>query len=262
MWQVNESSLDVGRRMSAEAIVLCGAGAAILMQIAHPAVAAGVARHSDFAQDPLRRLEGTLNYVIAVVHGTERDRELVRARVNRAHSFVRGEGYDADDAELQRCVATTLYVAARDAHARAFGEANLAASQSLLNCFEAIGTELGMPAGSWPSSIAEFDRWWEAELVNKHVGEDARGIFWQLRHPAGAPWLIRIMMPAILRISLAQLPAKLRKEFCPGWTKRDRFLVELFWAVMVPVYRLLPRRVRTAHIGWQLRQLRASAKSK
>ena len=46
-------------RLNREAMLLLGAGPrALLLQLAHPAVAAGVAEHSDFRTDPWRRLGG------------------------------------------------------------------------------------------------------------------------------------------------------------------------------------------------------------
>ena len=45
--------------LNREAMLLLGAGPrALLLQIAHPAVAAGVNDHSDFRADPWRRLAG------------------------------------------------------------------------------------------------------------------------------------------------------------------------------------------------------------
>lgn len=247
--------------MSAEGVILAGGGAAILLQLAHPAVAAGVARHSDFAGAPIRRLLGTLDYVTAAVHGTDADRGLVRDRVNRAHGFVRGEGYDANDPGLQRWVAATLYVAARDVHERVFGPASPAEAESLLAAFEVLGTELRVPENSWPSSIPEFEEWWRAELDLRRVGDDARSVFEELQRPAGAPWYLRMLLPLITRVSLELLPSRLRREFAPGWSKRDRFLVELWWAVAIPLYRVLPRSIRTCLVEVQLRRLRASAES-
>ena len=47
-------------RIDGEALILAGGTAALLMQLAHPAVAAGVAQHSDFRADPFARLRRTL----------------------------------------------------------------------------------------------------------------------------------------------------------------------------------------------------------
>ena len=52
---------DPSVALNREAMLLLGAGPrALLLQIAHPAVAAGVDEHSDFRADPWRRLDGTL----------------------------------------------------------------------------------------------------------------------------------------------------------------------------------------------------------
>ncbi|MFB2582963.1 oxygenase MpaB family protein [Herbiconiux sp. P15] len=72
-----------------ESVLLGGAGRAILLQIAHPAIGYGVARHSDFANRPMDRLNGTLSYIYALSTGSEADIRAVRRAVNRAHAPVR-----------------------------------------------------------------------------------------------------------------------------------------------------------------------------
>ena len=52
-------------------MLLLGAGPrALLLQLAHPLVAAGVAEHSDFRADPWRRLDGTLRSYLRIVYGS------------------------------------------------------------------------------------------------------------------------------------------------------------------------------------------------
>ena len=90
--------------LGAEAILLAGAGRAILLQLAEPGVGRGVAEHSTFTDRPINRLKGTLTYVYAVVYGTDEQVKEVRRRVNRAHAPVRraaddeSPGYNAYDA--------------------------------------------------------------------------------------------------------------------------------------------------------------------
>src|SRR6185436_15676647 len=58
-------------RLNREATLLLGAGPrALLLQIAHPLVAAGVDEHSDFRADPWARLAGTLKSYLRIVYGT------------------------------------------------------------------------------------------------------------------------------------------------------------------------------------------------
>src|SRR6476646_10348375 len=91
----------------AEGILLAGAGRAILLQLANPAIGRGVAAHSTFTQRPVNRLKGTLTYVYATVYGTEEQAREVRRRVNQAHIPVRraadesSGGYNAYDPALQ-----------------------------------------------------------------------------------------------------------------------------------------------------------------
>lgn len=72
-----------------ESVLLAGAGRAILLQIAYPAIGYGVARHSDFANRPMDRLNATLSYIYALASGSDEDVRLMRRAVNRAHAPVR-----------------------------------------------------------------------------------------------------------------------------------------------------------------------------
>jgi len=47
-------------RINREAVLLGAGPAALLLQVAHPLIALGVARHSDFRTDPFGRLRRTL----------------------------------------------------------------------------------------------------------------------------------------------------------------------------------------------------------
>jgi uncharacterized protein (DUF2236 family) len=55
------------RRVSGEPVLLFGGGRALLLEIAHPLVAAGVAEHSSFRSDPFGRLQRTLEAISAIV---------------------------------------------------------------------------------------------------------------------------------------------------------------------------------------------------
>ncbi|MGH7855885.1 MAG: oxygenase MpaB family protein, partial [Candidatus Binatia bacterium] len=68
--------------MNREAVLLLGGGRALLMQIAHPLVAAGVADHSDFRTDSLGRLRRTLDAMLTITFGTLREAEEAYRGVN------------------------------------------------------------------------------------------------------------------------------------------------------------------------------------
>ena len=87
-------------RLNREAMLLLGAGPrALLLQLAHPLVAAGVAEHSDFRSDPWARLSGTLRSYLRIVYGSAAvARDEIR-RLGELHRGVRGDIVDASARE-------------------------------------------------------------------------------------------------------------------------------------------------------------------
>jgi uncharacterized protein (DUF2236 family) len=96
----------VARHVNAETTLLLGGGRALLLQLAHPMVAAGVADHSDFRRDAFIRLANTLDLTLTVSFGDEHQRRAAVARVTDSHQRVAGERngrpYRALDPELLR----------------------------------------------------------------------------------------------------------------------------------------------------------------
>src|SRR5437763_12171860 len=94
------SPSSVTWRVNQEPALLLGGGRALLMQVAHPGVAAGVAEHSDFRRRPVRRMLRTLELTLSLTFGG-RDQALAAARqINGVHRRVRGAGYSASDPRL------------------------------------------------------------------------------------------------------------------------------------------------------------------
>src|SRR3954468_5643701 len=61
-------------RIGSHARVMSAAGAPLLLQVAHPTVAAGVREHSDFKSDPWGRLWRPLDYAHLLLYGGARHR--------------------------------------------------------------------------------------------------------------------------------------------------------------------------------------------
>src|SRR5437867_13172578 len=107
-------------RVNREAVLLLGGGRALLLQVAHPLVAAGVAAHSEFHAHPLRRLWRTLDLMLTLVFAdgagalrAVRTIEGVHARVHGvleapSGPFPRGTRYEANDPALLLWVYATL----------------------------------------------------------------------------------------------------------------------------------------------------------
>ncbi|MGA1836272.1 oxygenase MpaB family protein [Herbiconiux sp. 11R-BC] len=253
-----------------ESILLAGAGRAILLQIAHPAVGYGVARHSDFANRPMDRLNATLSYIYALSGGTEADVRAMRKAVNRAHAGVRnpprppGEHglepapdggaaagahpddphYDARDPELQLWVAATLYDTALTVYELVYGPLVEESAERVYREYARLGTALQMPEGLWPADRAAFREYWNAQLTRLRVDDTVRGVADALLRAEKAPWAIRAVMPVARLVTVALLPEPVRAEFRFAWSGERQRRFERLVRVGVPVYRALPRAIR------------------
>ena len=107
-------------RVHREAALFLGAGRALLLQLAHPWVAAGIAEQSKVFADPLGRFHRTFSIVYTMVFGTRAQAVAVARRLYRRHAavdgvmpetvgpFAAGSRYRANDVEALRWVHATL----------------------------------------------------------------------------------------------------------------------------------------------------------
>ena len=83
----------VSWKLHREVALLAGWGRAILLQLAHPLVAQGVADHSAFLSEPhghVRRLRRTLASMLALTFGSDDEARDAAARINAIHDRVHG----------------------------------------------------------------------------------------------------------------------------------------------------------------------------
>src|SRR5579864_2783585 len=77
-------------RVARERVVPLGGLSALLLQLAHPLVAAGVAEHSSFQADPTRRLMLTLEMLLVTTFGDVRQAAEMTRRIASIHRVVHG----------------------------------------------------------------------------------------------------------------------------------------------------------------------------
>src|SRR2546425_13255094 len=84
-------------RVIRESAVALAGSCAILMQFAHPKVAAGVRDHSRYQVDPVGRLRRTLDLTMAIVFGPHPAAINAIRAISLRHRGIRGPGYSAMD---------------------------------------------------------------------------------------------------------------------------------------------------------------------
>jgi uncharacterized protein (DUF2236 family) len=250
--------------LGAEGILLAGAGRAILLQLADPAVGRGVAEHSTFTDRPINRLTGTLTYVYAVVYGTDEQLKEVRRRVNRAHAPVRraadehSSGYNAYDAELQLWVTATLYDTALTIIEKIYGPLDDEAADAMYRDYAKLGTALQLPERMWPEDRAAFSRYWDERLRTLRADHNAVRVGRGLLYPQRAALWYRAIMPSARFLTAGFLPDQLRKDFGLPWSGRHERRFHVTMKTLAVVYPKLPRGIRHWFKNYCLSQLDAS----
>ena len=249
-WRENTGVALTIQDVSGEAILLAGGAAAILLQVADPAVARGVAGHSTFAERPLDRLHGTLTYLYVTVYGTPEEARAIARSVGSAHREVPR----ASDASLQLWVAATLYDTAMRVRQLVWGPDSGPDAEALLADYAVVGTALGVPRGSWPTDTAAFADYWSGYPLE--VGDDARGIARELLHPAGPPWL-RALMPTVRVVTAGLLSPELRDAY---GLEHDQARFDRLVRRTRTVYPRLPRWLRETPKRHYLQRFRLARK--
>jgi uncharacterized protein (DUF2236 family) len=215
------------RRVSAEPVLLFGGGRALLLEIAHPLVAAGVAEHSSYRTDPFGRLARTLEAMSAIVF-RDRAAALAAARgVERAHvrvtgvlsepagRYASGTPYSGRDPELMLWVWATLVDTALEVYQRFVGDLDLAARRAYYADHRSVVRVLGVPDALVPPSWEAFRAWFDARLESDAlaVTPRARAIAACVLEPAAA-----LAGAERLRlITTGLLPPRLREGYGLAW---------------------------------------------
>lgn len=239
-----------------ESMLLLGAGATVLLQLAEPGVGHGVADHSTTLQRPLDRLRTTMTYVYAVTLGTEEEKKAIVRLVNKAHVPVRAASYNAFDPELQLWVAATLYRNGLGMYERFFGKLSDADAERIYRQSAVYGTALQVKDEMWPATRAEFDAYWDEKIATLAVDDKVRAYTRGLLSGGDSPLPVRLAMPLQRFVTIGLLPQRMRDEFALPWSPRDQRRFDRLMATIGAVYVKVPRPVRQLSATYYLRDMR------
>src|SRR5436190_5468421 len=239
--QTDEQSPRMAWRLHQEVVLLAAWGRALLLQLAHPLVAQGVADHSGFRDERwgrLHRLDRTLRAMLALTFGSAEEAECAASAIRAVHRRVHGtlasgEGtfpahapYTAEDPALLTWVHATLldsYLSTYELLVRP-----LAAEERDRYCAESRRVEplLGMPPGCLPGSVAALRDYLAHMLASGDiaVGDTARELAQDILYPP--TFLIARPLVALARLpAVGLLPGAIRHGYGLDWGPRhDRAL--------------------------------------
>jgi uncharacterized protein (DUF2236 family) len=233
------------RQVSGEAILLLGGGRALLMQLAHPQVAAGVADHSDFAEDPFGRLRRTLEATYTIVFGTKDDADLVARQLWAIHERVTGPGYRANDPELLMWVNATLVDTALRVHARFIRPLRPKDAERYYQDSVVVAEVLGVPRDAQPPDLAAFRRYMRQMVGTIEVSDTARELADAVLHPR-LSFVAEPGMALARELTAGLLPRPLREQFGLGWDRNRKRALLLAGAASRTVLPRVPAVLRRA----------------
>jgi uncharacterized protein (DUF2236 family) len=227
---------EISRRINAERLMILGWSRAILLQLSHPLIAAGVAEHSTFRGGPIAaaaRLHHTVRAMLALTFGSDAAREESLERIRAIHRRVNGHlpvaagryeagtAYSAEDPDLLLWVHATLLDSIPLVYEKVVGPLTMAERDAY--CVEAAGVAeaLGARTADVPRTWAALSQYRDQMYAsdNLFVGAQARELASAVLMPPMAilvgplAWTNRLLTAGLL-------PPRFRDEYGFAWSDR------------------------------------------
>ncbi|GAA2963848.1 oxygenase MpaB family protein [Streptomyces enissocaesilis] len=247
--------------------------AALTLQVAHPAVGAGVDQHSVFRTDPWGRGERSLRSVQLWVYGGEAAAEEGR-RLRRLHRTIRGTDahgrrYHALDPAPYSWVHATGFPCYRHALRYLVRPLTGAEERQLYAEWLRVGRILGIDDRDMPQTVEEFWPYYRRMLadeleatvvVRELLATDAR-VPAPDRGPLPVRLVLRALWPVLLPplarfrafLTLGYLPPDARRALGLEWSDAQERRLRRFSRVVRTLVPLLPERLRYLPLAQEAR---------
>lgn len=247
---------ETSAKINSERLMLLAWSRAILLQFAHPLVAAGVYEHSAFRatrREAAQRLQGTVRAMLALTFGNPAQRgatiERIRAIHRRVHGvlpeavgpFPAGTPYSAEDPALVLWVHATLVESVPYFYELLVGPLGAAEHDAYCESAAAVAVELGAVPRDVPRSRAALLSYIDGVhrsgrlAVGRHARELAARVLAPPFGPLSAP------AASVNRLlTIGTLPAAVRSDYAFDWTARDEKLLAMTLPALRIVRRTLP----------------------
>jgi uncharacterized protein (DUF2236 family) len=254
-------------RINREMFTLFGGARALLMQAAHPLVAAGARQTGFYARDPWKRLLRTVQLQLIMAFGTEDEAMRTADRINKLHEKVKGIDpvtgleYDGLDPDLLLWVHATLEQSSimfyektvgplTSAEKEQYHQENLKAAEIVL-----------LPRSHVPATYAETNAYIDEVVAGNDLllTEVALEVA-NLMRGGPVPYPIKPVWLFINFAAKGTLPFRLQELYGVEWDGKRQKWLDLNLAFLRKARPFLPRRMNTVMPAvWAERRLRGEA---
>ncbi len=164
--------------------MIFGAYSALLLQIAHPAVADGVAQFSQFSKDYLGRAERTFTSMIKIYFGDQKIALQSGRKLHHIHNLIRGkiqvnkngtvieEDYCANDPKHLCWVQATLVATSIQVYEMVVRELSGQEKERFFQESKITAKVMGIPSDEYPQDYAAFQRYYNRMINGNYLRVD------------------------------------------------------------------------------------------
>ena len=228
-----------------EPTMLLGGISALLLQIAHPAIAEGVRKFSNFHEEYLYRAHRTFNAMAGFYFGSEELALKTARRLFKMHGIIRGkvgrkvdgwwqvENFCAQDPELLTWVLATLIETSLRITELIHGPLPRSEKEQFFQESKIIATLMGIPADQYPDDLSAFEKYYQIMLQSETLQVTPTNMRLSqiiLKPPYGSNRIFRAMASVFLPEKFAKeyqlLPSPTEKKWINRFVKFLRFALK------------------------------------
>lgn len=260
-------------RASSDVRVMSAAGYALLLQVAHPTVGAGVAEHSNFKAEPWGRLLRTLDFTTSMVYGGPQLAHDTGRRVREMHKTIKGvkpdgENYHALEPEAYTWVHATLAAAVVEGNRLFARPMSREEKEAFWAEWRRMGRLLGVRERDLPETWVEFGDYFDTMVADVLTDtESARDVLtFTNTAPPPLPWLrpgpwkvARLPLARIFQLAtVGMMPPLLRAKLGHEWSRARDIELRTLARLSRAATPLLPRAAREfgpSYLRWRAEQI-------
>jgi uncharacterized protein (DUF2236 family) len=252
-------------KIASEAAITLGGARAVLLQIAHPLVAAGVFEHSSYMTDPFGRAEHTFVLGQMLTFGSTSTAHDAAHTINRLHTHVHGTltdqagafhsgtPYRARDPKLLLWVHATLIDTILSVYPLLIGPLCWQEQEQYYQESKTLAHLLGLSPQDMPETVQDLRQYVDDMVHSNRLAAtpQARQLAHQVLFPQ-TPALVRPLLHLNAYITNALLPQPIREIYGIEWSISQQRSFEISMRGLRTVISRLPLSLRVLPITQRL----------
>jgi uncharacterized protein (DUF2236 family) len=244
-------------KIASEGIITLGGSRAVLMQLAHPLVAAGVSAHSSYMTDPFGRSVRTFMLGQMLTFGSRATAHKAARTINRLHThvygtlpeqagdYIKGTAYKARSPELLLWVHATLIDTILYTYSLFIRPPRQEEQEQYYQESKALAHLLGLSYSDMPRTVKDLQLYVDDMIHSNRLAAtpESRQLAQQLLFPS-IPAILRPLLHLNYQITCGLVPQPIREIYGMEWSAKQQQAFDLLARGLRTVIPRLPASLR------------------